>query len=81
MKLDLTVIEDTVYGFLDEETPLGGARTQQLHRARQPVEEGYSRTGARLHCSADAPARAHHGRGSIGRMDRLDLRSLLPANA
>ena len=68
-KLGLTVIEDTVYGFLDEETPMAALAPDQLHRARQPVEEGGARPGARLHRFAAAPARAHHGRGSLRRMD------------
>ena len=68
-KLGLPVIEDTVYGFLDEETPMAALAPDQLHHARQPVEEGGARPCARLHRFAAAPARAHHGRGSIGRMD------------
>ena len=48
----------------------GRARARPLHRARQPVEEGGARPRARLHRFAAAPARAHHGRGSLGRLDR-----------
>ena len=51
----------------------GRARARPLHRARQPVEEGGAGTGARLHRFAAAPARAHHGRGSLGRLDRRGI--------
>ena len=51
----------------------GRARARPLHRARQPVEEGGARPRARLHRFAAAPARAHHGRGSLRRLDRRGI--------
>ena len=51
----------------------GRARARPLHRARQPVEEGGAGPRARLHRFAAAPAREHHGRGSLGRLDRRGI--------
>ncbi len=50
-KLDLPIIEDTVYGFLDEETPMAALAPDSCITPRQPVEEGGARPCARLHRS------------------------------
>ena len=46
-KLDLTIIEDAVYGFLADDTPLAALGAGPLHRARQPVQEGRAGPRAR----------------------------------
>ncbi len=51
-KLDLTVIEDMVYGFLDDVPPLAALAPDALRGARQPVQESGARAGARLRRAA-----------------------------
>ena len=72
-KLDLTVIEDTVYGFLDEETPLAALAPDScivLDSLSKKVAPGLA---LGFIVAPLAPAREHHGFGSLGRMDRLGI--------
>jgi DNA-binding transcriptional MocR family regulator len=72
-KLDLPVIEDTVYGFLADEPPLAVLAPERcvvIDSLSKKVAPG---PGAGLHRRAAALARKHHGLDSLRRLDGIGI--------
>ena len=72
-ELELPIIEDNVYGFLDDEPPLAALAPDRLHCHRQPLQEGRAGSDAGLHRAAAAVAGKRDGLGAFGRVDRIGI--------